>query len=92
MLKHEEDAKKAFKEARNFRPVKRFGQVIGWTFFIPRDKTVEGSRDGHSWVDLLGNVPSDTYGTAIQAADFLKSYRKMNASGRFRGSTLEKKA
>jgi hypothetical protein len=86
-------AKKVFKGARNFRPAKRLGQTIGWTFFIPRDKEVEDSHDAYSWVDLFDNVPSDTYGTASQAGDFLRSYWKTNrhVSGRLKGNALEKR-
>lgn len=90
MLKHEEDARKVFKNAREFRPVNRFGRTIGWTFAVPIDEETTSGQHGYSWVDLHGNVPSDVYGAEYEAAGFLKSYQKVKRQAP--ANPLEKRA
>lgn len=79
MLKHEEQAKQVHGEANDFKAVisRLTRKVIGWTFHVPHNPGAEYSHDGFSWVDLDGDVPSDTYGTRHVAADTLRDYLKL---------------
>jgi hypothetical protein len=94
VLKHEEDARKVHPEASDFRPVLSglplARQVIGWTFNVPRNPDVEYSHDGYSWVDLSGDVPSDTYGTEHAAASVMKSHLRQKRQAPV--NELEKRA
>lgn len=76
MLKHEEDARKVHEKAADFRAATRLGKVIGWTFHVPRNPSKEYDHDGYSWVDLEGDVPSDTFLNRNEAERVLRSYRK----------------
>jgi len=76
VLKHEEDARKVHEGASDFRAVSTGLRktIVGWTFHVPRNPGEEYSHDGYSWVDLDGDVPSDTYGTEHQAARTMKDH------------------
>lgn len=77
VLNHEETARGAHPKASDFRPVTRLEKVIGWTFHVPRDPSKDYSHDGFSWIDLAGDVTSDTYSTRHEAQGVLKGYLRM---------------
>lgn len=83
MLKHEDDTHRVHLKAEDFRPVTTglpmAKRVIGWTFSVPREPGAGDSRDGYSWVDLDGDVPSDTYGTAHAAATVMKAHLRQKS-------------
>lgn len=94
MLKHEEDARQVHPKASDFRAVTAglpmAKRVIGWTFHVPRDPEKDYSHDGYSWVDLSGDVPSDTYSTEHAAASVMKSHLRQKRQAPV--NELEKRA
>lgn len=77
VLNHEEKARETHPKASNFRPATRLGKVLGWTFHVPRDPSKDYSHCGFSWIDLAGDVTSDTYNTRHEAQEVLKGYLRI---------------
>lgn len=77
VLNHEEKARETHPKASDFRPATRLGRVIGWTFHVPRDPSKDYDHDGYSWMDLEGDVTSDTFNTRHEAQGVLKGYLRM---------------
>ena len=92
MLKHEGDARKVHERAEDFRVVTSGLRrtVVGWTFHVPRNPDEPLGSGGVSWVDVDGDVPTDTYSTRHQAADTMKAHLRQKRQAPV--NELEKRA
>jgi len=90
VLSHEGEARETHPKASDFRPATRLGKVIGWTFHVPRDPSKDLNHDGYSWMDLEGDVTSDTFNTRHEAQGVLRGYLRMKRQAPV--NPLEKRA